>query len=387
MVAEVLSGASMRSVARRCGVALSNVQRWVARAGERLLDEVDFGDRPSGPRCPHNRTSATMQERILQERYRLRKESDLGEYGPEAIHRVLQADPEVNSVPGVRTIGRILKRRGAVDARHRVRRRPPPRGWYLPDVADQSVELDSFDFIEEMTIQGGFNFEVFNGISVHGGLVTCSPMAPATSPAVVETLIRHWQQWGCPAYAQFDNDTRFTGPRQPAGAVGRVIRFCLGLGVSPVFVVPHEMGFQGAIESLNARWLSKVWTRFHFSDLKALQVQTVKYVNASRLRAAARIEAAPARSPFPPDWHLDYQRPLRGRIHFIRRTNERGALTLLNQAFPVDPLWAHRLVRCDVDIDAHLIQFIALRRSDPHFRLLLKEVHYELPKSVYPFHE
>lgn len=31
---------------------------------------------------------------------------------------------------------------------HRQRRPAPPKGWYLPDLADGQAELDSFDFVE-----------------------------------------------------------------------------------------------------------------------------------------------------------------------------------------------------------------------------------------------
>ncbi len=77
-------------------------------------------------------------------RRQLKETSDLGEYGAKAIHRELTARGQV-AVPAVRTIGRILERRGALDARRRLRRPPPPPGWYLPDVAARRVELDSFE--------------------------------------------------------------------------------------------------------------------------------------------------------------------------------------------------------------------------------------------------
>jgi hypothetical protein len=46
-------------------------------------------------------------------------------------------------------------------------------------------------------------------------------------------------------------------------------------GVVPVFAVPHEMGIQASIESLNGRWQAKVWARFQHPSLEALQVQAV----------------------------------------------------------------------------------------------------------------
>jgi hypothetical protein len=43
---------------------------------------------------------------------------------------------------------------GALDGQRRVRRLPPPRGWYLPEVAQDRAELDSFDIIEGLALHG-----------------------------------------------------------------------------------------------------------------------------------------------------------------------------------------------------------------------------------------
>jgi len=48
MVNAVRSGESQRSVAKRFGVSMSVVHRWVKRAGDKPLDNVNWHDRPSG---------------------------------------------------------------------------------------------------------------------------------------------------------------------------------------------------------------------------------------------------------------------------------------------------------------------------------------------------
>jgi len=49
-------------------------------------------------------------------------------------------------------IDRILGRWGVLDRVHRVRRPPPPRGWYLPAVAEGEAELDCLDFSEDLKL-------------------------------------------------------------------------------------------------------------------------------------------------------------------------------------------------------------------------------------------
>jgi hypothetical protein len=332
MVAAVRRGLSMRRVADQFGVALSTVQRWVARAAGQRLDRVDWTDRPCGLPTPVNRTDPQLEDLVLTIRQHLHDTSDLGEFGAAAIHRELLARG-VTEPPSLRTIGLILQRRGALDRRQRTRRRPPPPGWYLPQVAAGHAELDSFDLVEGLVIQDGPQVEVLNGVSLHGGLVESWPHTAITAKFVVDALVAHWRAVGLPDYAQFDNDPIFEGPQIYPDTLGRVTRACLSLGVVPVFVPPRETGFQAAIEGFNGRWQAKVWARFHHESLEGLQGQSARYVAAHRQRSAARIEAAPPRRPFPRRWRLDLQAHPQGQVVFLRRSNEQGAVQLLGRSF------------------------------------------------------
>lgn len=366
----------MRAVARAFRASLLTVQRWVQRAQTRRLDRVEWGDRPPIPR--HTvRTNAATEDLILRLRHDLKTQSALGEYGARAIQGELVARGH-RPVPAVCTIGRILERRGALDGHHRVRRPPPPRGWYLPTVAAGQAELDSFDIVEGLIIQGGLEVEVLTGMSLIGGFPTAWPGPPLTARLVVDHLRTHWTQCGRPRYAQFDNDTRFQGAHQHRDCISRVMRLCLSLDIVPVFTPVQEPGFQAALENFNGWWQTKVWHRFHHASYPDLRQRSDAYLDARRRRGAARIQSAPRRA-FPTPWQLDLQAPLRGTIIFLRRTSEHGTTTLLGRRFDVDPAWLHRLVRCEVDLDAHHIRFYALRRRDPAHQPLLREVAYMPP--------
>ena len=379
MVAAVRRGRSMRWVGRRFGVAPGTVQFWVRRAAGERLDRVDFADRPAGCRRPANRTAGETEDLVLSLRRELRDVSVLGECGAVAIRAELLARG-VGEPPSVRTIGRILERRGALDANHRVRRPPPPAGWYLPQVAAANAELDSFDAVEGLVIRGGTDVEVFNGISLHGGLVLSVPTRGVTAAGAVKMLIEHWRKFGLPGFAQFDNDTRFQGAHQWPDSFGRVTRLCLQLGVVPVFAPPREPGFQAGIENYNGRWQAKVWSRFEHESPADLRRRSNRYTAALRERAAARIESAPPRRPFPAGWTLDLRRPLAGKVFFIRRTDAQGRAQVLGRMFVVERNWVHRLVRCEFDLDRGVARFFALRRRDPIAQPLLIEHPYAPPK-------
>jgi putative transposase len=378
MVVAVRQHQSIRAVARRFGVSTSTVLYWVERAKGQRLDRVDWQDRS---RAPHHtqRTAAEVEELVVRVRRQLRLESDLGAYGAQAIRQTLR-EQGLADVPSVRTIHRILQRRGALDSRTRVRRPPPPRGWYLPAVAGGEAELDSFDIVEGLVLKDGPQVEVFNGVSLHGGLPVSWPVvAPVTAKMTVTSLLAHWRQVGLPAYAQFDNDRIFQGTHRYPDALGRVIRVCLSLGVTPVFVPPREMGFQAAIESYNGWWQARVWLRFHHASVADLCDRSGRHVTALRRHRLARIEAAPERRSFPAGWQLDLQATPQGRLIYLRRADGQGGVEVLGQRWQVSENWPHRLVRVEVDLSGERLRFYTLRRREPKSQPLVLEVPYQLP--------
>lgn len=357
------------------------MQRWVERASTTRLDRVDWNDRQAGAPRAVNRTPMVIEEDVLRLRGELSR-SDLGDFGADAI-RSAMIDQQISPVPSRRTIGRILQRRGILDGRKRVRRPPPPVGWYLPQVASGTSELDSFDTIEGLVIRGGIELTVLTGISVHGGRTSCWPWLSITAADVVELLLSRWRSFGLPTYAQFDNAMIFQGPSRRPDVVGRVMRTCLLLGVTPVFAPPREPGFQNAVESLNGRWQTKVWRRFEHRSLAGLQLTSDRWIAATAARHAARSDRAPSRTPFPISFALDLRAHPCGMIIFIRRADDHGSVSLLGRRFAVDSRWSHRLIRAEVDLDGHRIRFFALRRREPLDQPLIAEHTYSLPRRPF----
>lgn len=388
MVALVREGHSQRWVARKLGVGLRTVQRWVERAGDRGLEEVEWQDRSRAPHHQPNRTRLEMERLIIQRRHYLRDHSDLGEYGAAAVRRSL-LEEGYSHVPSERTINRIFRRWGELPPARQPRRPSPPRGWYLPAVACGEAEMDQVDVVEGLKIKAGPLVEVLNVVSVHGGLVNSWIYEGSIKAVdVVEALIDHWQEWGLPAYAQFDNDTLFQGAHQHPNVISRVMRLCLALGVVPVFVPPAERGFQAAIEGYNAKWQAKVWQRFSHQSPAELQDRSRRYVAAHRQRTRQRRDKAPQRRAFPsPGWQLNLQtHPAdysQARMVYIRRTNGRGEVYFLGQTFAVAPQWCGKLVRCEVLLSEERIRFYQLSRRVPNEQPMLKEIDYHLPRKPF----
>jgi transposase len=377
MVAAARRGQPLRAVARAFGVGVATVAHWVERAKGQRLDRIDWSDRSHAPH-KRRRTTTALEDLVLTTRTNL-AHGDLGAIGAAAIRQAL-SEQGLAETPSLRTINRILARRGALDGRKRTRRPPPPSGWYLPDVAEALVELDSIDIVEGLIIKDGPQVEVLNGVSLHGGLVISWPVAsPVTATMTVTSLTEHWRAVGLPGYAQFDNDMIFHGTHRYPDALGRVLRLCLSLNVVPVLVPPRETGFQAMIESYNGWWQAKVWARFQHANLADLQGHSQKYVAALRKQRAARIEAAPDRRPFPANWKLDLKKRPHGRLIYLRRSNGNSEVILLGRTWPLGQVWPNRLVRCEVDLDKNKIRFFTLRRKEPRCQPQILEVVYRLP--------
>jgi hypothetical protein len=355
---------------------------WVRRARGKRLERVDFEGRPAGCKLAANRVSDRTQRRVIRLRRELKETSVLGEHGAAAIRREMIARG-LTPVPSIRTIGRILSRTGQLDGRPRVRRASPPPGWHIPMVAAGRAELDSFDAVEGLKIRNGPIVETLNGVSLHSRQVASWPTELVTARFVVECLEKHWKRVGLPGYAQFDNDSVFVGGHKWP-SLGRVVRMCLSLGVTPVFAPPREHGVQNLVESYNNLWQAKVWRRFEHGSLEDLRVRSDAYVLERCRRTAPAREAAPRR-PFRPGWTLDLKAPLAGRVIFIRRTSEAGSVLLLKRIFTVDRDWPHRLVRAELDLDADKIHFYRLRKRDPEDQPLIRSIDYAFPRK--PFSE
>ncbi|MGN6370567.1 MAG: hypothetical protein ACTHN5_20130 [Phycisphaerae bacterium] len=377
MVLAVRRGASLRLTARRFGVCLGTVQFWVARAKDQRLDRVDFLDRPLGVHRPANRTSRKIERLVLAIRRQLKDKSTLGEHGALAIRQVL-LERGITPCPNVRTIGRILQRHGAIDARRRIRRPPPAKGWFLPEVAAFKAEVDSVDTVTDLVIKGGHNVTVLNCISLHGGLAQSWPQARITAKIVVFSLLAHWTEFGVPAYAKFDNDLIFQGPHQWPDSFGQVTRLCLQLGITPVFAPPRETGFQAEIEAFNGRWQRMVWRRYHHRNLGMLQNRSAGFIQALMTRSAARIDAAPPRRRIPEGFAFDTRLPLAGRVIFIRRSDQDGCVSCLGHRWKADSHWVHRMTRVEVDLSAGRVSIFALRRREPTQQPLLKTFAYTM---------
>jgi hypothetical protein len=241
----------------------------------------------------------------------------------------------------------------------------------LPEVAAARAELDSCDFIEGLTFSRQRSFDVLTAISLWGHCATAHAIRPRKHlSGARRALTVRWQRWGLPAYAQFDNDSIFQGSHGHPSHLGRLVHYCLCLGVTPVFAPPREQGFQNQIESFNALWQAKVWRRRHHRNAAQLRRRSSAFLAAHQAKHALRLDAGPGRGPFPT---VVSRRPLGNRVILLRRADALGSVKIGRRFFRLPPGYAHRLVRCEWRLDLAQLAIFALHRAAPaHQPLLLQ---------------
>src|SRR5258706_2795314 len=206
MVKLFRNGKSQRKIARQFGVSLHTVQRWIERSGGFALENVDWSDHSHIPQRIANKTAAHVERKICRIRKTLEKDGTLGVIGALSIHEALQASKEVRSIPSVRTIGRILQRQGFLDRQRRIRNASPPAGWYLPGLAGRSVDLDCFDVVEDLRMDGFGLFQVFTARTLLAPLAGSLPGQMGSTTLFFEAFQTYWPCHGLPKYPQFYND-------------------------------------------------------------------------------------------------------------------------------------------------------------------------------------
>jgi len=378
-VAAVRRGESWRAVAARFGSSVPTVTRWVLRAHGKRLDRTACSEQSRAPRHVHTRTGPDRETRVVALRQHLRAQRALGECGAAAIRRDL-ARRGLPPPPSLRTLGSMLARHGAVDDRRRIRRQAPPVGGHVPAVAAGLAAVDACDGVEGVFIRGGSAVEVRTVVSWPGGLVGSWPAAGWTTAWALRAILEQWRRLGVPDDAQLDHEKRLSGPPQPPEAMGRVLRVCVSLGVTPVFAPPRAHGVQHALERDHGTWQAQVWARWPYDTLAQGQGQAGTDVAAHRARSRARVEGAPPRRPFPKKWKFNSQaQGNRGVMLFIRRSTDQGMVEVLGRPYEIGTHGVNRLVRCAVDRAGKAMRFYGLRRREPATQPLLGKVVYTLP--------
>jgi putative transposase len=349
-------GESASAICASMGYSRQWTYKWLKRFESG--DEDWFRDRSRRPDRSPTRTREKTEELVIAIRKRLESQ-DLF-HGAQAIHWELE-DLDINPLPSVRTIGRILERHDLI------RRRQGPyqsKGKRYPaPFAKGPGTVHQTDFVGPRYLKGSVRFYSLNSVDLATGRCAVQPVLRRAGQDTVDAVWKTWHRLGMPKHHQVDNETVFYGsPTHPRG-MGSLIRLCLHHGIQVWFIPPGEPWRNGVVEKFNNHWDAKFLRRIDMNSEEALFHESLRFEGRhnSRYRYSklggktpqAALESSGVDLRFPPT-HEPPRHPLAkpesGKYHLIRFVRSDSRLDVFGEKFPAPLEAVYEYVRLTINV-------------------------------------
>jgi hypothetical protein len=304
------------------------------------------------------RSAKRYDQRVVQLVLRLRKRrhrAEVGLSGAGAIQRELRTRRLVRTVPALSTINRWLKTAGLI-AGGAAKTKPP---FYPAPAIGGDLAFSMCDWTAR-SLEGGEKVCVFHTVDAHTHALAQSRRRAKTTPAGCGHLLQACAGVGVPDCLQLDNDAAFTGLGKTPGGFGRFVRLALYLGIELIFLPPGEPKRNYLVEGVHHLWAQSFWSKNHFASVKAFQRKSPQCLawyddydppalhglTVKEARTGVKRRTLPPRAlkRRPPDVPLTA-----GRLHFIRRVNERGVINVRKEDWKVSRRLAGEYVWATLD--------------------------------------
>ena len=237
--------------------------KWLRRFRERGPDW--FRTQSRAPNNVPNQTDPRIEQLVLDTREKLENQK-YAQIGSLSIQwNLSQLGVEV---PSTRTIERILQRNG------KTQRSQPyqPKGTDYPAVvAERPGDLHQIDFVGPRRIRGDGRFYSLTVMDVASRKVGITPSRRHRASDVTSALIGTWRRMPLPTYVQMDNALYFRGSNRYPRSFGMVVRLCLHLGITPVFIPLREPWRNGCVERFQDTFDKTFFRSQEFEDFEHLQ--------------------------------------------------------------------------------------------------------------------
>jgi putative transposase len=381
-----LRGVRRQEILQRLGRGHTWLHKWQTR-----FARFGWAGLKSHPRRPQHlagRYDARTRRLVGQARQRLSKRK-VGLIGPKAIRQELQTAHLLRRLPSCSTIQRILHDQGLIKSQP-----PAPQGYFPQPTPTAHYVLQAMDWTARY-LEGGTKVFAFHTIDLATRGMQQTISADKAGPTVRQHALHTWQTLGMPDGLQMDNDAAFCGGYKVPRVFGEFVRLCLYVGIEPLFLPVHEPKRNGVVEQLNGLWSQTFWRRRHFRSLAHVQRASPEFAGwyahhyqppglngrspaqAHQLVRRVRLTAKDIRA-LPGDLPLTA-----GRIHFLRRVNAEGRITLLNETWKIDLRLAGHYVWATIVPHQHRLE-IYHRRSEQARVRLVKVFPYQLHERVAP---
>jgi transposase InsO family protein len=280
--------------------------------------------------------------------------------GDQAIRWELE-DMNVQPLPSVRTIGRILSRRGLT---HRRTGRYESKGKKYPSLpALTPNQTHQVDLVGPCYLTGPIKFYSLHAVDTAINRCGIEPMPSKAAQSILSAVYAVWMRMGIPENLQVDNELVFYGsPTHPRG-MGPLIRLCLAYGVKLWFIPPAEPWRNGIVEQFNDHYQQKFLAKVTMASMAELQQESLAFEH--RHNSSYRYSKIKGKTPLkalaslntkliypgkmdPPKHPLD--KPEEGHYHLVRLIRSECRLDVFGETFAAPPETQYEYVVATIDV-------------------------------------
>lgn len=324
---------------------LKRSPQWVRKCWRRFQASGWSGlaDRSRAPHHHGRQLPAAVRAAVIKARSELEAQAARGTglkyIGAKAVRTQLKAK-HLSPLPSVPSIERILH---AANMTHP--KQPSVQVVYPRLHPYQPHQLCQVDHIPRY-LRGGAQVFCFNAIDVVSRYPVGQVYQKRRAADAAAFLLLVWQTIGIPRYTQVDNEACFSGGFTHPAVVGKCVRLALLVGTELVFSPVRYPKSNGTVERFHQDYQAHVWEDTYLADLSAVQKRAEHFFRL--YRRSSHHKALQGATPMrlhqrPPPERLAFgfrppsgKLPLyAGRVHFIRRVQADGTVTVLNRAWNV----------------------------------------------------
>jgi len=365
--------------------------KWVNRF--KTGEEEWYKSKSRAPKKHGRRTDKEMESTVVNVRNALMEGNEheskyLGISADAIQYRLEKHGFSREEMPSVSTIKRIVKKHGLIVNKRERYKRVKSKKRYTILNPTRIDEMHQMDFVGPRFIKGYGAISSLNLIDVVSNQVHIEQYDTRSMDNIIGFLIRFWRNNAIPRYLQLDNGMYFIGDFKYPRRFCRFLRFCLYVGVEVVFINPKCPWMNGSIENFNGWFEAKFWDKEKFTSLEDMRAKSTHFVDQYNDLSAWKNK----------NKSLEHINPTRilnksleisqdklpltdGKIHFIRKVNNEGDISVLNEAFEVGKEFIDEYVWATICLKKQRIG-VYYRAKDQDATILIKKFEYELKEEV-----
>ena len=355
-VQRFFDGEDPKDICASLGRSRSLLYKWVTRYAPDNSQWVE--DQSRRPLSSPYRTPSEIEKIVEMVRLNLYNKGHF--CGNQAIQWEL-IDMEVQPVPSLSTIGRILLRR---ELTHRRTGRYIPKGKTYPELpALLPNQTHQVDLVGPRYLTGPIRFYSLNAVDTAINRCAIEPMPSKAAQSVLDAVYAAWLRMGIPENLQVDNELAFYGsPTHPRG-MGPLIRLCLHYGVHLWFIPPSEPWRNGVVEKFNDHYQQKFLDKVAMSSMSQLRQESLAFEH--RHNSTYRYSKIKGKTPlkaladmekklvFPSKNHAPkhpLDKPEEGCYHLVRFIRSDCRLNIFGEMFSAPPETQYEYVVAIIDV-------------------------------------